>query len=46
MDNNLDMSEIMYRYYETEIIPTIVDKNSLAAKISLDDFKRILKEEQ
>ena len=46
MDNNLDMSEIMYRYYETEIIPTIVDKNSLAAKITLDDFKRILKEEK
>ena len=45
MDNNLDMSEIMFRYYESEIIPTIVDKSSLAAKITIDDFKRILKEE-
>ena len=45
MDNNLEMSEIMYRYYESEIIPIIVDKNSLAAKITIDDFKRILKEE-
>lgn len=45
MDNNLEMSEIMYRYYESEIIPMIVDKNSLAAKITIDDFKRILKEE-
>lgn len=45
MDNNLSMSEIMYKYYESEIVPTIVDKNSLAAKITLDDFKRILKEE-
>lgn len=44
MDNNLEMSEIMYRYYTTEVIPTIVDKDSLAAKITLDDFKRILKE--
>lgn len=45
MDNNLDMSEIMYRYYESEIMPTLGDKNSLAAKITIDDFKRILKEE-
>ena len=44
MDNNLSMSDIMYRYYQTEVIPTIADKDSLAAKLSIDDFRRILKE--
>ena len=45
MDNAESMSSIMYKYYQTEIVPTLGDKDSAAANISLDDFKRILHEQ-
>ena len=45
LDQNLSLSEIMYNYYQTEILPGIEDKTLPTAKISLADFKRILKEE-
>lgn len=45
LDNNLSLSEIMYNYYQTEVLPGIEDKSSATAKITLQDFKRILREE-
>lgn len=45
MDNTESMASIMYKYYQTEIIPTLGDKDSAAANISLSDFKRILHEQ-
>lgn len=44
MDTNLSMAEILFKYYETEVLPTLSDKHSSAAKITEDDFRRILKE--
>ena len=44
MDTNLSMAEILFKYYETEVLPTLPDKFSPAAKITEDDFKRILNE--
>lgn len=44
MDTNLSMSEILFKYYETEVKPTLSDQYSAAAKITEDDFRRILKE--
>lgn len=44
MDKNLSMSEILFKYYETEVLPTLPDKHSTAAKITEADFRRILKE--
>ena len=45
MDNTESMSSIMYKYYQTEIVPTLGDKDSAAANISIEDFKRILHEQ-
>lgn len=44
MDTNLSMAEILFKYYETEVIPTLPDKFSPAAKITEADFRRILNE--
>ena len=44
MDTNLSMAEILFKYYETEVLPTIPDKFSPAAKITENDFRRILNE--
>lgn len=44
LDTNLSMSEILFKYYEAEIIPTLGDKDTAAAKITEEDFRRILKE--
>lgn len=43
MDTNLTMSEILFKYFETEVLPTLGD-TSAARKITEDDFRRILKE--
>lgn len=45
MDNTESMSSIMYKYYQTEIVPTLGDKDSAAANISIEDFKHILHEQ-
>lgn len=45
MDGNLSIAEIMHQYYLSDVLPTIEDKDSLPAKITIDDFKRILKEQ-
>ena len=44
MDTNLSMAEILFKYYETEVLPTLPDKFSPAAKITENDFRRILNE--
>lgn len=43
-DENLDLSQILYKYYETEMLPTLPDKTSSVAKLTEDEFKRILSE--
>lgn len=44
MDSNLDMTSIVYKYYLEDILPTLPDKNNPVAKLTEDDFRRILKE--
>lgn len=43
MDQNLDLADIYYRYYQDDILPQIADKTSPAARISLDEFRQVLK---
>lgn len=44
MDTSLTMAEILFKYYEAEVLPTLPDKFGPAAKITEDDFRRILNE--
>lgn len=46
MDRNLDMSEILYRYYETDILPTLAEEYNTSRKLTLEDFRRVLKEDK
>jgi len=46
MDRNLDMSEILYRYYETDILPTLAEEYNKSRKLTLEDFRRVLKEDK
>lgn len=42
MDANMDLADIIYKYYIDEVVPSLPDKMSPVARIQQDDFKRIL----
>lgn len=42
MDSNMDLADIIYKYYIDEVVPSLPDKMSPVARIQQDDFKRIL----
>lgn len=44
MDESMELPSILYTYYISEVQPTIPDRKSLAANITLEDFERALKE--
>lgn len=46
MDQNLSISEIFYKYYHEEIVPTLPDPFSPVAKLTLEQFQRILGDEK
>lgn len=43
MDENMELPSILYTYYTNEVKPTIPDRTSLEANITLEDFERALK---
>lgn len=43
MDENMELPSILYTYYINEVKPTIPDRTSLEANITLEDFERALK---
>lgn len=45
LDENLSVADIFYKYYQDEIVPTLPDQFSPVAKLTIDQFKRILGEE-
>lgn len=44
MDENEDLSVILYTYYKNEVKPTIPDSNSTIAMLTEEDFERVLRE--
>lgn len=44
IDMNQDLSSILYKYYVDEMLPTLPDKTNPIAKLTEDEFKRILEE--
>jgi len=44
MDESLELPSILYTYYTNEVQPTMPNRQSLAANITLEDFERALKE--
>lgn len=44
MDANLDMSTILFKYFQEEVVPTLSSDMTRVSKLTEDDFRRILKE--
>lgn len=44
MDNNLTISDIFYKYYKNEVVPTLPDQFSPVATLTLDQFKSVFGE--
>lgn len=44
MDANLDMSTILFKYFQEEIVPTLSTDMLRVSKLTEEDFRRILKE--
>ena len=44
MDQSMKLSEILYKYYKEDYVPSLSDQFSEAAKLTIDQFKSILGE--
>ena len=44
MDDNLTISDIFYKYYQDEVVPSLPDQTGPAATLTIDQFKEVLGE--